>query len=765
MVMLLFHSRAPNGLASTLGHGIQLFIGARHQLSLLLGLATLITNISASQAQTSSSSTTTSTFESDNINLQDFELSEDEVVTVEGKSIVRELSESSQEVKSIDITRAHSRSGELGRTLVKTEGLNLKTATGIGSEESLSLNGLTDQRIRVFIDGIPIELSGYSFGLNAIPPNLIDRVDIYRGVVPINIGVDALGGALNLISTPPSGETQATLSYQTGSLQTHRFFGHLEVSDDTNSYYLKLLGFIDSTENNYDFEVEEAYPQGFPTEGQLETISVSHTNNAYQAAGSRVEVGILDQSWADFSNVAIFFNRYFREIPHELTSNEQPYLDVSFERWVFGLQTKYEKNFFDSLSLAFTFSYVNQVSRYLDNGPCSDVDWRGICAFNLPANGEDRDNLQNDLRTDQQGLFSNLYLNSKLTNNINLNLSISPRFESRKGRDRIVEDIPFQENSTEVIKTPREVLSIISGAELELNLWEDRIQTTAFFKYYLQEINGSRLLSRPTYIRRSRNDAGFGHTFRIKLSSQWQAKASYEWAIRLPTPEELFGTGDNRIAENLTLTPSRSHNANLSLEGRWNFVLPGQWHASAHGFFRHVDNYILLEGETEFPAYQNIGTVRIVGIEGDIGWIAPGEWLSISVNATTLESEILDGIQSYANNIGSRIKNQPYLFANSSITLQRKSFISTEDSIALTLDSRYIHEFLFGYQNKGSDESKLIVPSQLFHDLALVYRTTSDQGQLSFSIESLNFTNEGLVDYLGLPKPGRTIYFKLLLQI
>ena len=42
------------------------------------------------------------------------------------------------------------------------------------------------------------------FGIANVPVNLIERVEIYRGVVPIRFGADALGGAVNLVSDQPA---------------------------------------------------------------------------------------------------------------------------------------------------------------------------------------------------------------------------------------------------------------------------------------------------------------------------------------------------------------------------------------------------------------------------------------------------------------------------------------------------------------------------------------------------------------------------------
>jgi outer membrane cobalamin receptor len=70
---------------------------------------------------------------------------------------------------------------------------------------------MTDEQIRFFLDGVPLDLTGF-----------VERVEIYRGVVPSRFGVDALGGAVNLVTDDDYRHTRASASYQGGSFGTSR---------------------------------------------------------------------------------------------------------------------------------------------------------------------------------------------------------------------------------------------------------------------------------------------------------------------------------------------------------------------------------------------------------------------------------------------------------------------------------------------------------------------------------------------------------------
>lgn len=60
-----------------------------------------------------------------------------------------------------------------------------------------------------------------AFGLNNIPAGLARRVEVYKGVVPVELGGDALGGAINIV-TDNRRRTRVNASYSFGSFNTHK---------------------------------------------------------------------------------------------------------------------------------------------------------------------------------------------------------------------------------------------------------------------------------------------------------------------------------------------------------------------------------------------------------------------------------------------------------------------------------------------------------------------------------------------------------------
>ena len=66
-----------------------------------------------------------------------------------------------QLVEARETHEAQRHTADLGEVLARTEGIAVQRSGGLGSDTRLSLHGLSDDQIRVFLDGVPLELSGF----------------------------------------------------------------------------------------------------------------------------------------------------------------------------------------------------------------------------------------------------------------------------------------------------------------------------------------------------------------------------------------------------------------------------------------------------------------------------------------------------------------------------------------------------------------------------------------------------------------------------
>ena len=121
-------------------------------------------------------------------------------VYVVGKSKIQRLREGAITMNAVDIAARVNTLTNLNDIVNRTTGVKVRSEGGLGSDFELSLNGMSGNSIRYFIDGIPLDTKGSEVTLANIPVNMIDHIEIYKGVVPAHLGNDALGGAINLVT-------------------------------------------------------------------------------------------------------------------------------------------------------------------------------------------------------------------------------------------------------------------------------------------------------------------------------------------------------------------------------------------------------------------------------------------------------------------------------------------------------------------------------------------------------------------------------------
>src|SRR5262249_52917289 len=81
-----------------------------------------------------------------------------------------------------------------------------------------SVRGSEAAEVAVFLDGVPLNPAGGAVvDLSQLPVDGLVRVEVYRGVPPVELGADAVGGAIHLISRHAGGPPHLRLSAGLGS--------------------------------------------------------------------------------------------------------------------------------------------------------------------------------------------------------------------------------------------------------------------------------------------------------------------------------------------------------------------------------------------------------------------------------------------------------------------------------------------------------------------------------------------------------------------
>ncbi|WP_449440631.1 TonB-dependent receptor [Pedobacter steynii] len=123
----------------------------------------------------------------------DEDVKEMETVNVVGRTKAQEVNRQAFNVTAIDAKKLYNTTLDISGALDRVAGVRVRETGGVGSSFNLSINGFSGSHIRYFIDGIPMDNFGSSFQINNIPINIADRVEVYKGVVPMWLGSDALG--------------------------------------------------------------------------------------------------------------------------------------------------------------------------------------------------------------------------------------------------------------------------------------------------------------------------------------------------------------------------------------------------------------------------------------------------------------------------------------------------------------------------------------------------------------------------------------------
>lgn len=680
----------------------------------------------------------------------------EEFIEVEGQreSEAERRRKSAESVQVLETEQLQHQAADMGEALARGENVGVRRSGGLGSRTRFSLAGLTDEQIRFFIDGVPLELAGFGAGIANVPVNLVQRVEIYSGVVPGRFGADALGGAVHLVTDQEIGETGATASYELGSYGTHRLTASARHLHEPSGLLVRAHGFFDRAKNDYPIDVEAVDAQG-----RLLPVRVDRFHDAYQAAGGSVEVGLVDRPWARRLLLRAFMGQSAKEIQHNV-SMEVPYGEVDGGETSRGATLRFEQLFSDGLSADAVAGYTWRQTRFEDLSQCA-YDWFGTCVQPLPLPGEMEEARAVDRFVGQHTSFARFNLGWTSAYHA-LRLSLAPTLVRRVGEDRSVR----ARQELDPLSGERGMFSLVTGLEYELDALDYRFENIVFVKDYLQFARADRLLPSGVFADADRNthEFGLGDSARLVLTPELTAKASYEWATRLPRPDEIFGDGI-LVSENLDLQPETSHNVNLGLSYEPPATSAGTFRANVTGFGRMVDQFIVFIGQEGYYTYENVFAARSLGVAGALGWVSPGEYVALDGNATWQDLRNVSSEGKFGAFDGQRVTNRPYLMANASARFQLGSLIKDRDELSLTWHSRYVHEFFRGWEAFGLEEQKLTIPSQFLHSLALTYVVRELPSTVSVTLDVQNLTDASAFDFFGVQRPGRSFFTKLTFEL
>lgn len=682
-----------------------------------------------------------------------FRLSE---VAVTGKSAITEVRESPFNVVALDAKSLYNSTLDLGKMLDRASGVKIRETGGVGSNMSISLNGFTGRHIKLFMDGVPMEGFGSAFQLNNIPVNVADRIEVYKGVVPIEFGADAMGGVINIV-TNQSANSYLDVSYSYGSFNTHRT--NVSVGHTTKGGFTFQLNAFQNYADN-DYKVRTSVLDVQTGNFSWEEYWVRRFNDAYRNETVMAKVGFVNKPWADRLLLGITLGQERAEIQHS-----------NLMKIVFGMRERngttvlpslsYEKKnlFTDNLHVRLTANYNRNYNHNIDTA-ARQYNWFGDYRATRYL-GESSYTL---------GKFYND--NVSTTANIAYDISEKHAFAfnnvitgyERKNADNVAVQDVYSAIDTMRRANLKNVLGV-SYRYRHSAAWN----TNLFGKHYYQRVVGpmdtSSVAGNTAYAERTESFSTTGYG--VATTYFWddfQFKASIEKAFRLPTDNELFG---DEVLEtgNTTLRAENSLNYNLGVNMNKTIRESHTVYVDVNGYYRDIKDYIqrLVEQRYGTAGYSNHGKVRNIGIDAEVRYYYQNRFM-IGGNVTYQD---MRNKERYASASGDRLsvtynnrmRNVPYFFGNADAAYYVHNLWGEGNVLSLSYTFNFVDEFFLDWESLGNQHTKATLPQQVYHDFSMSY--TLQGGRYNIAFEARNFTDAMLYDNFSLQKPGRSFALKL----
>lgn len=172
-------------------------------------------------------------------------------VTVTAHSEMRKLKEAAMPVSVIGQQQLQGTASNMNDVLARTVGVTVRNTGGMGSASRISVRGLEGKRMGMFVDETPLSQLNNFIALNDIPTNMIERIEVYKGIVPYKFGGSALGGAVNVVTKeyPP---VYLDFAYEGGSFNTHQFSTVFKRTNRKSGLQFGIGGTFSFSKNNYE---------------------------------------------------------------------------------------------------------------------------------------------------------------------------------------------------------------------------------------------------------------------------------------------------------------------------------------------------------------------------------------------------------------------------------------------------------------------------------------------------------------------------------
>ena len=703
-------------------------------------------------------------------NESDYELGE---VLLKIESVKSEIEKQGFAVNVIETREAAVRNVQTNELLNRSVGVKIRQNGGLGAAVDYNLNGMSGNSIQIFIDGIPISSYGSSFDLNSISPSMIERIEVYKGVVPAHLAFDALGGAINVVLKKDFGsQINASVSY--GSFNTAQANLSAVYHSNNSGFFLKASGFYNHSDNDYEVWGKNVY--NILPNGKYDFVKVKRFNDTYYSYGGILEAGFKNVKWADHFSLGYTASSSYNEIQHG-TYMTVPYKGRFLEADAGIVNLTYEKSNVLVNGLNFNFhGLYSERQRTVNDTVRWNYNWNGELSRDRNGNpirsqrGAQQGaptilNIYRDIYSFRSGLeyvFNNDHILS--LNHVLYNISRNENDELWNGiRRNFVETRDLQKN--------------VTSLAYDSKWFEERLKTTLFGKYYLQEIkkrdpvvvrqNGQEIRVEEHFSRKT-DDLGYGLAVSYLVNSGISLMGSAEKAVRLPSENETFGDVGENIVENPAIEAEKSNNYNLGFKLGPYKLNKHEVSLYSSAFIRNTKDKIVRQTQTtlndaiQTAPFENLNSTQTKGFDAELTY-RYNETFNLLFNLSKFNTRYNTKYDSNGNvlyNYNQQLPSEPFFTANASAQYSFKNLFQKGSRLNLHYNLSYVDAFYNVWirnNRKGLDDFR--VPEQTIQDLGLSY--VFPDKRLVVSFDATNIFNEQAYDNFAVQKPGRAFYLKL----
>lgn len=665
-------------------------------------------------------------------------------VIVMGKSEARKIREQAMPVSVISMKQLQGTVSDVQGVLAKTVGVAIRSSGGVGSTSRLSVRGLEGKRVGFFIDETPLNDQSDFIDLNDIPTDMIDRIEIYKGVVPAKFGGSSMGGAVNIvIKEYPS--RYADVSYTRESFNVNK-------AQTVFKRNLKDAGVVFGIGGTYtyadnDYTMESPYIKGLK-------IKREHDNFKKLVLGGSMKA---KKWWFD----EVEFEPVFIDTYKEVQGIETDIRKAHTRSRLYLLANKLEKENFliEGLDLEMNTAIGYTQYSLIDTAKVW-YDWNGNSyPTSSPHGGELGTRYASN--SDNEKLTMVNKLNLEYLVNKNHSFSLNSVFTLANGYP----SDPTKEKSIgKKVDFDSYMRSWVGGATYDFRTTNDRFLnsfTTRLYWYSMKTSYQNIYINTPPEgIKLNKRSIGFSNAMRYRLTPSLMAKLSGGYDVRIPSENELLGDGYT-ITPSEKLLPERNLSVNASMLYDRTGTHPSNLQIEFGGYYMYLRDMIRFTKGILGAQYQNFGEMKTLGVELEV----KADIFPFLFGYGNITYQDLRDVRKYEENSklpnatkGKRMPNIPYFMANAGLEFHKENLFGGKgQNTRLFTDMAFVEEYLYDFEI--TENTKRRIPRSTTIDIGFEHSFMNQRLFVSGKIK--NVTDAMVLSEFNRPLPGRSFGVKL----